>query len=135
MNTRELERRGVRLLWGERIEYLLESGMKHGELALTNKRVIWSARTGRNSQVTVASIRDIDLVEMKHRTRNGWLLAFGILLLPILIGIILLFCYFRSGNAEIIFKSGGTKFSGRFKASKADEVHTVVQRFFELREK
>jgi len=135
MDTAGLEWEKVRLLNGEQIEYTLETGTKHGQLALTNKRVMSWAKVGRSTKITVALIRDIDLVEIKHLARKICLLIFGILLTPVLIGIVLLIMYFRSGHAQITFKTRGTEFSGQFKRSKVDEVYTVMRRFFELKEK
>lgn len=125
---------GVGLLEGEQTQFSFELETKHGVLVLTNKRVISCIKTGRSSKVTAASIKDIDLVEIEHSRRNVWYLIFGILLVPILIGIILLVRYFHSGKAKVTFKVGGTDFPGQLEPRKADEVYAVMQRFFWLKE-
>lgn len=91
----------------------------NNQLRLTTHRLRYHNEPTKNSNFTSIMIDKISSIELTYHKSSIWLLIIGILTLPILVGIILIFMFFTSkkhvvsitpdGGKPIIFETKGMK--------------------------
>lgn len=108
-----IERTSIMPLPGEKI--VREIGDIRGTWAifLTNARLIFFERTRfllilpDTEQFSMALLRDIEYVGSLSKKPTRWLLAWGIVLVPVLIGVGLLLYWFLVRHRYLLFSVGG----------------------------
>ena len=133
-----LEEFGIEMLNGEQMRAQLESRRGFSEsqrkfrsgLILTNNRLISVKRNERERSAWAAALTDVRFIEIQQVVRSRWLLAFAVLLTPILIGLILLWIWWRSGLTMIRTRIDGITMSAAFGRSARSDTKEFIKAFF-----
>lgn len=95
---------------------IIESGNR--QLVLTNKRIRHYEGNSQNSNFTSILLHKISGIEVAYKA-NFWLLIFGVITLPIVVGVILIILYFVSRKHVVAISSdGGTVLTFQTKGMK-----------------
>lgn len=133
-----LEEFGIEMMAGEHIRVQLESrtGFSDNQrrfrsgLILTNNRLINVKRNERERSAWAASLSDVRFIEIQQIVRSRWFLVLAILLIPILIGLILLWFWWRSGMTMIRTRIDGATMSASFARSARSGAQEFVKAMF-----
>ena len=91
----------------ENEKLLLESD--NNQLKLTSHRLRYYKASKRNSDFTSIMIDKISAIELTYYKSSIWILILGIITIPIILGIILLYIYFTTKRHVVVITSDGGK--------------------------
>ncbi len=108
----------------ENEKLITESGNR--QVMLTTHRLRYHLTTSKNSDYCSIMLDKISSIEVKYQV-NIWYLIFGIITLPIVVGLILLFMYYRSRVHVIsVTSDGGISIAFATKGMKRDDVDAFI---------
>ncbi len=139
-NGDALRRFGLRLLEDEVIVQGFDkrrafvqniSRIKEG-FVLTNQRLAYvSGGRFRPRRARASLLTDVRFLDLEQRGRSWWLLIFGVLLLPVVIGLLILWAWWRSGQTVIGTQIGSKDTEIRVSRSVRRSAEDFAADFFE----
>lgn len=91
----------------------------NNQIILTNKRLRYQYNNAKNPDFTSIMLDKISAISVSYHQASVWMLILGIVLIPLLIGFIIIWLYFKSkthvvtitsdGSASIVFATKGMK--------------------------